>query len=277
MYKTFTFSASAALFSCLFLITGCSSSDDGGTTTTASVPANAILIDSSAKAEDTTVSAVATGDSIVSVFGVETSTTLTGKDILNIAMDKIRNDSRDSTSLAIGVAFSEPCDSGTISGDETETSTSYSATATFTDCVLGSLTFNGTFSISATFTENLDGPYTVNASGNLTATTSSFSVGFNGFRFVESGHDGTGDYTTTTFTYAIDPSTGGGYAVQLTQPLVGNEFVSCELTSGQVLVTGAEGSQARGTVNPDGTVKIEYHSGDGNFVETDKSPLPCLI
>ena len=278
MNKFLTFSTPTILLLAAFLIAGCSSSDDGGTTTTtASVPANAILIDSSAVAEATTVSAVDTGDSIVSVFGVETSTTLTGKDILNIAMDKIRNDSRDSTSLAIGVAFSEPCDSGTISGDETETSTSYSATATFIDCVLGSLTLNGTFSMSATFTENLDGPYAVNASGNLTVTTSSFSVGFNGFSFAETGNDGTGDFITTTFTYTIDPSTGGGYAVQLTQPLVGNEFVSCKLTSGQILVTGAAGSQARGTVNPDGTAKIEYHSGDGNFIETDNSPLACLI
>ena len=276
MYKTFTLSVSAAFISGLVLITGCSSSDDGGGSVV-TVPADAILIDSSLTAESTTAESLSTGNEIVSVFGVEASTTLTGKDILNIAMDKIRNDSRDSTSLAIGVAFSEPCDSGTISGDETETSTSYSATATFTDCVLGSLTLNGTFSISATFTENLDGPYTVNASGNLTATTSSFSVGFNGFRFVENGNDGTGAYTTTTFTYTIDPSTGGGYAVQLTQALVGNENDSCELTSGQVLVTGAAGSQARGTINPDRTMKVEYHSGDGNFVETDNSPLPCPI
>ena len=285
MNRFLTISAHTTLLLGIFLIAGCSSSDDGGattddggTTTTSSVPANAILIDSSAVAEATTVSAIATGDAIISAFGVETSTPLTGKDILNIAIDKVRNNNLVSSSLATGVAFSEPCAvSGTISGDETETSTSYIATATFNECYDGFITITGTISISATFTENLDGPYTVNASGNLTASTSDFSVGFNGFSFAETGNDRTGDFTTTTFTYSIDPSTGGGYAVQLTQPLVGNEFVSCKLTSGQILITGASNSQARGTVNPDGTVKIEYHSGDGIFVETDNSPLACLI
>ena len=278
MNKFLTISASTTLLLGVFLITGCSSSDDGGTTTTASVPANAILIDSSAVAEATTVSAVATGEAIISAFGVVTSTNLTGKDILNIAIDKVRNNNLGSSSLATGVVFSENCAvSGTISGDSTETATSLSATVTFNACNDGFITLTGTIILSATFTAALDGPYTVNASGNLTAITSSFSVGFNGFSFAETGNDGTGDFTTTTFTYTIDPSTGGGYNVQLTQPLVGNEFVSCKLTSGQILVTGAAGSQARGTVNPDGSVKIEYHNGDGNFIETDNSPLACLI
>ncbi len=283
MNKFLTIATSTTLLLGAFLITGCSSSDDGGTTTpttTASVPANAILIDSSAVAEETVVNAVATGDIIVSAipFGVETSTTLTGKDILNIAIDKVLNNNLGTSSLATGVAFSEPCAvSGTISGDETETTTTYSATVTFNACNDGSITLTGTIIINATFTATDDGPYTVNASGNLTATTSTISVGFNGFRFDQSGNDSTGDYTITTFTYAIDPSTGGGYLVELTQPLVGNEFVSCQLTSGVVLVTGAAGSQARGTVNPDRTVKVEYHSGDGNFIETDNSPLDCLL
>ncbi len=277
MNKLITLTTSAALLSGLLLVTGCSSGGDDGPAATA-VPANAILIDSSEKAETTTTTAVATGNSIVSAFAVEISPTLTGKDILNIAIDKVRNNNRGSSSLATGVAFSEPClVSGSISGDETETSTSFSGTASFNACNDGFITLTGTISISATFTATDDGPYTVNASGNLTATFSSGSLGFNGFSFAQSGDDSTGAYTITTFTYAIDPSTGGGYLVQLTQPLVGNEYVSCQLTSGQVLITGASGSQARGTVNPDGTAKVEYHSGDGNFVETDNSPLPCLI
>ena len=285
MNRFLTISAHSTLLLGVFLITGCSSSDDGGTTTddggtttTSSVPANAILIDTSLKAETTVTSAVATGETIISAFGVETSTPLTGKDILNIAIDKVRSNNLGSSSLATGVAFSENCAvSGTISGDLTETATSLSATITFNACNDGFITLTGTIILNATFTANLDGPYTVNASGNLTATFSSGSLGFNGFSFAESGNDATGAFTTTTFTYTIDPSTGGGYAVQLTQPLVGNEFVSCQLTSGQILITGASGSQARATINPDGSAKIEFHSGDGNFIETDNSPLACLI
>ena len=281
MKNLLVLSASTALLSGILLITGCSSDDSssGASGGSAAVPANAILIDSSAKAESTAVSAVVTGVAIVSVFAVETSTTLTGTDILNIAIDKVLNNRQGSSSIATGVDLSgDFCPSGgSASGDEAETSTTYIATVNFNACSDGSTTLTGTFSINATFTVNEDGPYTVNASGDLTATFGSDSLGFNGFSFIQSGDDGTGAFTTTTFTYAINPSAGGGFAVQLTQSLVGNEFVSCQLTSGQVLVTGAAGSQARATVNSDGSVKIEYHSGDGNFVETDNSPLLCLF
>jgi len=277
MNKFLTLSISTALLSGLFLITSCSSDDNGGGGGSAAVPANAILIDSSDKAETTTLFAVGTGTAIVSVFGVETSSAPTAKDILNIVFDKVHDNSQTSVAFVNGVAFNEPCDvSGSISGDETETATSYNATANFNACNDGSITLAGKVSINTTFSATT-GPYTAKASGNLTATFSSGSLGFNGFNFAESGDDSTGAYTTTVFTFAINPSAGGGYAAKLTQPLVGNEFVSCELTSGQVLITGAQGSQARATVNPDGSVKIEYHSGDGNFVETDNSPLVCLV
>ena len=274
MYKTFTLSIFTALISGLFLITGCSSSDDGGGGAT--VPADAILIDNSLTAETTTSDAISKGELVVSVFtGVEASTTLTGKDILNIAIDQVRNDSRDSTSFVTGVTIDEDCPGGgTISGDETMTATTYDATATFTDCVVDSVTLTGTISISRTFSVS-PGPYTDNFSGDLTVTVYSDTIGFNRFSFAENGDTSTGNYTVTTFTYTIDPSTGDGYLVQLTQSLVGNEWVSCELESGQILITGAAGSQARGTINPDRTLKVEYHSGDGNFVETDNSPLQC--
>lgn len=274
-----TLYTSTLLLTGLILITGCSSDDSSSGGGSAAVPANAILIDSSAKAESTAVSAVATGDAIISIFAVETSTTLTGKDILNIAIDKVLNNRQDPASIATGVDLSgDFCPSGgSASGDETGTSTTYNATVNFNACSDGSITLTGTFSINATFTVDEDGPYTVNASGNLTATFNGGSVGFNGFSFIQSGDDGTGAFITTTFTYAINPSAGGGFAVQLTQPLVGTENVSCQLSSGQVLVTGAAGSQARATVNAGGSVKIEYHNGDGNFVETDNSPLACLI
>lgn len=196
------------------------------------------------------------------------------------------------TDIATGVAFNDPCiSSGSVSGDQTITPTSFSGTANFNACNDGNgLTINGSISGNGTSTDPT-GPYTLNLSGNLTLTfdansNASFggfnngSLGFNGFSYAASGDDslGNGDYTITTFTYAIDPSNGGGFAVQLTQPLVGNESSSpCQLTSGQVLVSGAGGSQARGTVNPDGRVTVEYHNGDGVFVESANSPLPCML
>ena len=265
------------LFALVGLGAACSS--DGGSSGSAAVPANAILIDNSATAESTTITAVGTGDAIISAFGVEVTTTLTGKDIINVVLEKAHNRNLISAAVVNGVAFNEPClVSGSISGDETGSSTSYNATATFNACDDGDgFVFNGNITISETFSSNLTGPYTEQASGNLNVTFSGGSLGFNGFNYAANGDDSTGNYTVTIFTFAINPSTGGGYAVQLTQSLVGNEFRVCELSSGQILITGASGSQARATINPNDTTKVEYHSGDGNFVETDNSPLGCLV
>lgn len=279
MKNLFTLTASTALLSGLLLITGCSS-DDGGGSSAAAVPNNAVLIDSSATAEDTVTSAVATGIGFVSVFGVETYTPLTGKDIINLAIDNIRGNTQNLPPIVSGVDLSsEICITGTASGTESQTLTSFSATATLNACEIASgIFFSGSLTLNSTFTDG-PGPYSDTASGSLTVTftENNTSIGFNGFNYAESGDTSTGAYTVTTFTYAINPSTGGGFAVQVTQALVGNTNLSCELSAGQVLVSGASGSQARGTVNNDGSVKVEYHSGDGNFIETDNSPLPCLI
>lgn len=279
MNKYLTTSASTVFLSGLLLITGCSSSDDssGPASLPATVPANAVLIDSSTVAESTTSSAVAVGVAVTSVFGVETATPITAQDIINTILDRVNDKTRNSAAIVNGVAINEQCDiGGTITGDETETSSTYNATINYNECNDGVFTLTGTATINATFTDPA-GPYSASITATLTAVTSTMSFGFNGLNFAQNGNDDTGAYTTTMFTFAVNPSTGGGYAVQLTQSLIGNEFVSCELTSGQVLVTGANDSQARATVNPNGSAKIEYHSGDGIFIETDNSPVFCLI
>ena len=279
MNKFIRLSTFTALCSGLFLITGCSSGGDGGSGPGAGVPANAITIADSITAETTTSTAVATGTIFISAIGIETSTTVTGRDILNIVLDKMNNN-KNSTDLATGAIFNESCLAGSISVDETGTDQASSATIIFNACnVGGGIIFNGSISGSQTSTLP-SGPYTINIAGNLTITFdgSNESVGFNGFTYVANGNDSTGAYTVTTFTYAIAPSSGGGFAVELSQPFVGNDFFStCQLSSGQVLVTGAAGSQARGTVNANGTVKVEYHAGNGNFVESDNSPVGCLL
>lgn len=281
MKNLLALSASTAFLSGLLFIAGCSSDDNsnsGGGGGAATVPENAVLINTSPIAETTTTSAVTTGASLVSIFGVEATTVPTARDIINILLEKIHNRSQNSIAIVTGVDLSADfCPAGgTANGDEVETLTSYVANITFDACSDGFATITGTISINSTFSDSA-GPYTDNLSGTLTVVLGSSSVGFNSFSFLQSGDDSTGAYTITAFTFAIDPSPGGGYLVQLTQPLIGNEFVSCELTGGQVLVTGASGSQARATVNPGGSVKIEFHSGDGNFVETDNSPILCLI
>lgn len=281
MNNYLTHTIPAAVLSALFLISSCSSSSDStapAAPTAPTVPANAILIDSSATAEATMTSAVGTGILIASAFGVETAPAITAKDIINNILERANINGHSSVSLVTGVDLtSEFCPSGgTASGDETETATSYTANITFNNCTDGEISLTGNLAINATFTATDDGPYTANLSGDLTISFSGETIGFNGFNYAENGNDGTGDYTITSFTYAINPSAGGGFLVELTQALVGNTNLSCELSSGQILLSGAAGSQARATINIDGSATVEYHSGDGNFIETDNSPFPCL-
>ena len=245
MKNLLTLSASTAFLSGLLFITGCSS-DDAGSGGSAAVPANAILIDNSATAETTMSSALGTGILIASAFAVETAPAITAKDIINNVIERANINGHSSASIVTGVDLtSDFCPSGgTASGDETETATSYTANVTFSNCTDGSISLTGSLAINATFTANEDGPYTHNITGDLTISFSGETTGFNGFNYADNGNDGTGAYTITSFTYAINPSAGGGFAVELSQSLVGNENISCELSSGIILVNGAAGSQA---------------------------------
>jgi len=282
MNKVLLHSISTALLSILFLITSCSSDDSsssgGGGGGGATIPADALLIDSSNKAEASLLTAAFTGVAVSSAFGVETATIATAQDLINTLQDRIQRRLGSSPAIVAGVDLSsEFCpDGGSANGDEVETSTSYIANLTLNGCVDGATTLTGNFSANNTFSAST-GPYTSNLSGDLTIVDSSGTIGFNGFSFIVSGDDSTGAYTATAFTFSYSPAGGGGFLTQLTQSLIGNEFVSCELNSGQVLISGASGSQARATINPDGSAILEYHAGDGNFIPTDNSPWPCLI
>jgi hypothetical protein len=117
--------------------------------------------------------------------------------------------------------------------------------------------------------------------GNLSAADSTITTTLSGLIINETGNDLTGEFSLNTYTFALDYSTGGGFLAQLLAPIVGNELQVCPVSprSGIVLVTGADNTQGKGTINSDGTVTVEYNSGSGAFVEvTDPppgSPYPC--
>lgn len=272
---------SAALVSGLVMLSACSSEDSSSSGSSgggATVPANATLINTSSAAESSLATAALAGLSVSTIFAVETTPITTPRDIIDSLLDRINSRIEGKVNIVTGVDLSsEFCpDGGSAEGSETRTSTSYVASLNLNACVDGALTFTGNFSANNTFSIS-PGPYTTNLSGNLTIIDSSGTSAFNGFSFVSNGDESSGAYTISTFTFSLSLSTGGGFLAQLTQPLVGNEFSPCELTSGQLLLTGASGSQARATINPDGSAVMEFHPGNGNFTPTDNSPLMCLI
>lgn len=275
MNKLKTLSISTALLSSITLITACSS-DDGGSSA-ASVPANAIVIDST-NAETTVLTAANSAASLESAFsalGVETTQSLSLEDTLDIISPLVNNLSNNaSQNSATGIAIDEPCpDGGSISGSATEstngTTTTDSGSVTFSSCNYSGFIINGSFS----FTDTSDlstGDYSDNASGSITMSdaNSNSSFSFTGFVYAETGDNFNFTYTTTQLTYAINfvanGTAGGGFLVTLTAPIVESNGDRCP-ESGHLTITGANGTTAEGIYNGDGTMTIK---ANGEIVNT---------
>jgi hypothetical protein len=260
---------------------GCSSSDDGGGTAT-TVPPNAVTI-SEANAKDVVAQATISGSALIDLvpIGGDVAQAPSANDIIILAVDKVKDISNVTiANLPVAEEINIPCDFGSITGTGTETETSASGTITFNECVLGSVTINGTITFSASINLTTE-DWIINMAGNLSGTTSTVTTTLSGLVLNETGNDLTGEFSINTYTFALDISTGGGFLVQLLAPIVGNETQACPVSprSGVVLVTGADNTQAKGTINSDGTVKIEYNDGSGTFVEVTEpppgSPYPC--
>ena len=284
MYKTFTLSIFTALISGLFLITSCSSSDDGGATT-ASVPANAIIIDST-NAETTVAASVTTVDSLDFVLSVETAPTMGLLDALALVeprIDSIKNTLSNSGADAVyGVTVSESGNctvSGTFSftGDEGGTYPNFtdSGTVTLVDCDEGfDFIMNGT--ISWVESGNYEtGDFSDSTTGSLsmesTDPNNALKFSFTGMNFAETGNNIAGTYIITKATYTIDfvidGVSGNGFFVNLTADIVesiGGES-SCP-ESGHITITGGNNTTAEGIYNGDGTMTIK---ANGEIVRTD--------
>lgn len=284
MNKSITLTASAALLSGLFSITGCSSSggdDDGGTTGTtgATVPANAIVIDDT-NAESTVAASVTTIDTLNgAVFAVETTPVMGLKDALALvkpriedAKNALKNSGADPVN-GVTVNDSGNCVvSGTFSSvsDEGGTSPSFtdSGTLSFVNCddgfgyiLNGSVSFNDSFNIdTGDYSDTLTGTISIEGNGSLT-----FKISLGGIDYAENGNDLVLDAETYTVTKAIysvdftaDGVNGGGFLVGLTAAIVESNggFNSCP-ESGTIHITGANNTTADGIYNVDGTMTIK--------------------
>ena len=261
---------------------GCSSSDDGGGTV-AAVPASAVTI-TETNAKDVVSQATLGGAALVDlipVVGADLALAPSANDIIVLAVDKVK-DISNVTALNLPVAeeINIPCDLGSITGTGTETETSASGTITFNDCVLGSVTLTGTITFNASIDLSTQ-DWVLNMAGNLSGATSTITTTLSDLTINETGNDLTSEFSLNTYTFALDYSIGGGFLTQLLAPITGNELQGCPLSprSGIVLVTGADSTQAKGTINSDGSVTIEYNNGSGTFTEITEpppgSPYPC--
>lgn len=268
--------AITTLFISSLATVGCSS-DDGSSAPT--VPVNAVTI-SESNAKQLVADAALSGnvlDGLPIATVVEPHSEVTTGDVIGRVIQKAKDREGSSVQATVGgIVVDEVCtEGGTITGNITETETSASGTLTFTACTELGITINGSISFSASIDAASNWSLTLN--GNMTASDSDKTVSVNGLAYNETGNDLSGDYSINTYTYTAEIP-NGGFLVQLQAPITGNESATCP-TSGVMLLTGGENTQARSTINSDATVTIEVNDGSGNFTEITTpapgSPYPC--
>lgn len=270
----------------LLVIFGCSSDSSDGTSVDSSdgtsVPSGAVTITED-NAKEVITAAVVEGGALLDIVDVATAVEVTQApnvmDIIEIAINTTKNtDFSVVSSTPTGVVFTETCTGGgTVSGDITETESSAVGTVTFTNCVELGVTLNGTLNLNFTW-NNATGDYSDTISGTFSGTTSGETVTISGLDYNETGNEFNGEYSLNRYTSSTDFSSGGGFLTQLLQAIVGNDFVQCP-RSGIILVTGANNTQAKGTIITGASVlsevSIEVNDGSGTFTEIPNSPFPC--
>lgn len=268
----------SALVSSLAIF-GCSSSDDGGAALPA-VPAGAVVI-TEANAKQVIADAIMGGSGIIDVIPVAAvvDQAPSARDIIDLVIDKTKTMQGTSVlSTPTGLEIDETCSSGfgTITGNVTETETSVSGTVTFTDCVEGTVTLNGTITFSASV--DASGNWFLDIKGNLTGEESDFVVMLSDLHFNETGNDGTNEFSINIYQFSAAITGSGGFAAHLEAAIKGNEMETCP-RSGIIVVRGSDNTRAKGTINSNGTVKIEFDNGSGTFTEVTEpapgSPYPC--
>ena len=262
MNKILTHSVSTVLFSSIVAITGCSSDDASGPTGPA-VPANAVTIEATNaytlvqrasmaafaidNATEANTDPVATSNCYPS--GTHTSTVNTTGDLLFSGSEASSGvvTLLDCGTYANGIADYYFVD-GALTYSENETLNLTTGDVTFTASTSGS-------GIGLTITA-MDTPTdTVTVNGYNVSSNGSYPWGF-----------GSGSYSATV-QFSYDSLTLlQGFAAQSSTAITGPTGSACP-TGGVLLVTGAAGSQARGTFRNDSQVLIEYKPSGGAWTE----------
>ncbi len=256
MNKLLTHSISTVLLSSAIVMTGCSS-DDGASGP--AVPVNAADI----------VQANA--------FTLVQRASLAGFAI---------TEATDDNSNAVNLTNCDPTGSSSSTVVESGTNTSFteSGQVTLTDCGTWVSGIPGTYFVSGVLTyyfsgiDNLttfDTAINERVTGNaIGLTTPNDTVTVNGYNVSTTGtvdfFTSSGDYSTSGM-FSYDSLTRSeGFSALISTPLTGpvNWFGPDCPTGGGILITGAAGSQARGTFRNDGNVLIEYKpSGSTTWTE----------
>jgi len=249
----------------LLLLTSCGGGGGGGGgSVTPTLPADAVTItDANAMSiANAAVGTIAAVDAVRDALGVEAGTLPSMQQAIHLVTDKVFSRARRTYTVATGLTGSQPCTyAGSISYSYSETATSESGTATFSNCDEG-IVINGSISYSSTW-NNSTYAYTDTLKGSLTFISGSISFTLT-MNVSETGNYSTGDYNETV-TYSVSGIPGGGFLVTTSQTITGN-YYAMEVYSGAVIVQGANNTRLRISVTGTNTADVYLDNGNGIFV-----------
>lgn len=271
------------------LLTACGGGSDGGGESNdnggLSVPADALTITednavaTSSRAAEVAVAVPAAFSDPAVVGGVTLAPDeplLSASELMSALRQQLSAPSSEAVVVS-GVEVNESCTyGGTITGDVDETDTRIRGTVKFNGCKLLSRNGSGVNgSLSVDFQDKGDSNYSASIEGDFSYAMPGYgTVSYRGLSVSATGNEASGAYSIR-LDVAVSGLTGGGFLFRTTQTFTGNDNNSPDCpTSGQFVVSGANGTQVRATAN--GTqVTVEYNDGSGNFVPVAQSPVYC--
>jgi len=269
MITSYEKKAAFGLAGAVLFLSGCNSSNTADN--------SALMTITSTNATDTIASAVAsTNQALTDVpVAAEAAHGPSVLDILKLSDNLAEKDTGVSlVSTPTGIRMNDSCNNGngSFTNDYSSTPASKSGSISLTGCTLFGVTLNGDLSYSLDWTDS-GGPYTYEFMGNLTSQWNNITTTIRNLDYSVTGDNMTGDYSVNKFDHSVSFANGRGYTVTLLTPITGNESnnPACP-TAGAVLVTGAIGTQARGTIDYP-NVNIDYDDGSGTF--TPVETVPC--
>lgn len=250
--------AYAILLGATITLMGCpGGGKDGDSGKGATVPANAITI--TAVNAETTVASAVESKGMATAFGIASAPDITLKQALEL-VKKIRTSVSATQATATGITQTENCTGGgTITASYTVSGNTDSGSIKLNNCIEDGFTLNGTLNYSDTYDPSTT-VYSNTSSGSLSVAGTDMAISFNGLDFAINGNENNRTYTITKYIVAVDfttnGTTGGGFLVELTAPIVESTGDLCP-ESGAIKVTGANGTTAELIYNGNGTATIK--------------------
>lgn len=256
--------------SVLLLAAGCGGGGGGGSGDgddgfpTPTLPAGAAKFDG-VNANAIAATAVGFVGTLDTLAQLRTETSPSLPQVARRATDRIMRSLRTSPSLAARTEDISAglCVTGTAVATFDESGNSESGSITFTNCDIGSgIVIDGGFLYEASFNLTTS-DYSFHVGGTLTVAAAGESITIV-MNLLESGNDGTGDFSSTV-SFSLSGIPDGGFLVTTAQAWVGN-VLSAEITGGQLIIHGGDNTRLRITVTGPNAADVDLDNGSGTFV-----------